>query len=178
MVGIFTQLPAGKQLKTFETTLKVCSHLKRLKRHHICSGKEKIGMFFVMRGSTTAGTATCLGKLSHPALCSYARLHMGETLMANASVNVQSIIFMSIREPNKYIMLCFRQTGKGRLTLSRCALTQTRRLREITQHPSVCWLKKKSAGCLWGSGTKKCVASWMRCTGGSFEFAESAVQKM
>lgn len=33
--------------------------------------------------------------------------------------------------------------GKGRLTLSRCALTQTRRLREITQHPSVCWLKKR-----------------------------------
>lgn len=78
-------------------------------------------MFFVMRGSTAAGTATCLGKLSHPALCSYARPRMGVTLMANASVNVQSIIFMSIREPNKYTMLCFRERASHAVTL--CAHT-------------------------------------------------------
>lgn len=128
-----------------------------------------------MRGGTTAGTATCLGKLSHRALCSYARPRMGATLMANASVNVQSIIFMSIREPNKYTMLCFRERASHAVTL--CAHTNPQAPRDYAT-PFRLLIKKKSAGCLWGSGTKKCVPSWMRCTGGSFEFAESAVQKM
>lgn len=95
--------------------------------------------------------------------------------MANASVNVQSIIFMSIREPNKYTMLCFRERASHAVTL--CAHTNPQAPRDYAT-PFRLLIKKKSAGCLWGSGTKKYVPSWMRCTGGSFEFAESAVQKM
>lgn len=39
-------------------------------------------------------------------------------------------------------------------------------------------LSGKCASCLWGSGTKKCMPSWMQCTAGSVKCTVSVVQEI
>lgn len=72
--------------------------------------------------------------------------------MANASVNVQSIIFMSIREPNKYTMLCFRERASHAVTL--CAHTNPQAPRDYAT-PFRLLIKKKECRLFMGQWYKE-----------------------